>query len=86
MLWRSERGNGTLTHIIKIMNETIIIFIMELIGTIAFAISGALIAVRRGLDLFGVVFVGCITSVGGGILRDLILGKIPPTYSRMLLF
>lgn len=60
------------------MNETTIIFIMELIGTIAFAISGALIAVRRGLDLFGVVFVGCITSIGGGILRDLILGKIPP--------
>ncbi len=60
------------------MNETTIIFIMELIGAIAFAISGALIAVRRSLDLFGVVFVGCITSVGGGILRDLLLGKIPP--------
>lgn len=60
------------------MNETAIIFIMELIGTIAFAISGALIAVRSSLDLFGVVFVGCITSVGGGILRDLVLGKIPP--------
>ncbi len=60
------------------MDETTIIFIMEMIGTIAFAISGALIAVRRGLDLFGVVFVGCITSVGGGILRDLFLGKNPP--------
>lgn len=60
------------------MNETTIIFIMELIGTIAFAISGALIAVRCGLDLFGVALVGCITSVGGGILRDLFLGKIPP--------
>ncbi len=52
---------------------------MELIGTIAFAISGALIAVRRSLDLFGVVLVGCITSVGGGIMRDLFLGKFPPT-------
>ena len=60
------------------MNETTIIYIMELIGTVAFTISGALIAVRRGLDLFGVVFVGCITSVGGGILRDLFLGKNPP--------
>ncbi len=60
------------------MNETTVIFIMELIGTIAFAISGALIAVRRSLDLFGVVLVGCITSVGGGILRDLFLGKVPP--------
>ena len=60
------------------MNETSIIFIMELIGTIAFAISGALIAVRRNLDLFGVVLVGCITSVGDGIMRDLFLGKFPP--------
>lgn len=60
------------------MNETLIIYIMELIGTIAFAISGALIAVRRSLDLFGVVLVGCITSVGGGIMRDLFLGKFPP--------
>lgn len=61
------------------MNETTIVFIMELIGTVAFAISGALIAVRRSLDLFGVVLVGCITSVGGGIMRDLILGKTPPS-------
>ena len=60
------------------MNETTIIYIMELIGTIAFAISGALIAVRRNLDLFGVVLVGCITAVGGGIMRDLFLGKFPP--------
>lgn len=60
------------------MNETTIIFIMELIGTVAFAISGALIAVRCSLDLFGVILVGCITSVGGGITRDLCLGKFPP--------
>ena len=60
------------------MNGTTIILVTELIGTIAFAISGALIAVRRGLDVFGVVFVGCITSVGGGVLRDLFLGRIPP--------
>lgn len=60
------------------MNETVIIYVMELIGTIAFAISGALIAVRRSLDLFGVVLVGSITAVGGGIMRDLFLGKFPP--------
>ena len=60
------------------MNETTILFIMELIGTVAFAISGALIAIRHRLDLFGVVLVGCITAVGGGIMRDLCLGKFPP--------
>lgn len=51
---------------------------MEIIGTIAFAVSGALIAVRCGLDLFGVLLVGCITAVGGGIMRDVFLGKTPP--------
>lgn len=56
----------------------IMILIMEWVGTVAFSVSGSLIAIGCGLDLFGVVFVGCITSVGGGILRDVILGHIPP--------
>ncbi len=54
------------------------ITIMEIIGTVAFAISGALIAIHCCLDLFGVVLVGCVTCVGGGIMRDLFLGKFPP--------
>lgn len=61
------------------MSEATIITITELIGTVAFAVSGAMIAIKRRLDLFGVVLVGCITSVGGGILRDVFLGKFPPT-------
>ena len=61
------------------MSETTIIFIMEVIGTVAFAVSGALVAVRCGLDLFGVLLVGCITAVGGGIMRDVFLGKTPPS-------
>lgn len=59
------------------MNE--IITIMEIIGTIAFAISGALAAIGARLDIFGVVFIGCITAVGGGVVRDLLLGINPPT-------
>lgn len=59
------------------MND-IIMTIMEIIGTIAFSISGALIGVSCGLDIFGVVFLGVITSVGGGMLRDVIIGNIPP--------
>ena len=55
-----------------------IIKILEVLGTVAFAISGALIAINAGLDIFGVVFVGCITAFGGGILRDILLGIIPP--------
>ena len=59
------------------MNE-FIMTAMEIIGTIAFSISGALIGVSCGLDIFGVVFLGVITSVGGGMLRDVIIGNIPP--------
>ena len=51
---------------------------MEIIGTIAFSISGALIGVSCGLDIFGVVFLDVITSVRGGMLRDIIIGNIPP--------
>ena len=57
---------------------TEIIKLLEIIGTIAFAISGALVAIGASLDIFGVVFIGCITAFGGGIMRDLILGITPP--------
>ena len=68
------------------MGNTVIIYIMEIIGTIAFAISGALIAVRCSLDLFGVTLVGCITSFGGGIMRDMLLGRFPPSIFSKELF
>lgn len=57
-----------------------ILFILEIIGTISFTVSGSIIAIRRGLDVFGVCFVGGITAVGGGIMRDLLIGKIPPSF------
>lgn len=55
-----------------------IMVVMEIIGTIAFAISGALISINYNFDLFGVIIVGCITAVGGGVLRDVLIGKFPP--------
>lgn len=60
------------------MLSNLIITIMEWIGTISFAVSGALVGIRCSLDLFGVVTVGCITAVGGGVIRDLLIGNIPP--------
>ncbi|ERI93619.1 hypothetical protein HMPREF1982_01601 [Clostridiales bacterium oral taxon 876 str. F0540] len=51
----------------------------EIIGTIAFAISGALIGIEKKLDLFGVIFLAITTAVGGGIFRDIIIGNTPPT-------
>lgn len=58
----------------------IFIYICELIGTAAFAISGALIAIERKLDLFGVVFLSVLTALGGGVIRDLLIGDLPPVF------
>ena len=55
-----------------------VITVMEIIGTVAFALSGSIIAARYSLDLFGVILVGCVTAVCGGMLRDIILGQLPP--------
>ena len=55
------------------------IFILEIIGTIAFASSGAMIAIEKKMDIFGVNILGATTAVGGGIMRDVILGVTPPT-------
>lgn len=57
-----------------------ILFILEIIGTVSFTVSGSTIAIKRGLDIFGVCFVGGITAVGGGIMRDLLIGKTPPAF------
>ena len=61
--------------------HTNIFFLIEIIGTIAFASSGAMVAVRKKLDLFGIIVLGVITSVGGGMIRDLMIGSIPLTCS-----
>lgn len=55
-----------------------IFFIIEMIGTVAFASSGAMVAIKKELDLLGVVVLGVTTAVGGGMLRDIILGNVPP--------
>lgn len=55
-----------------------IIYITEILGTIAFSASGAMIGIQRRLDLFGIFFLSIITSFGGGIVRDIVLGHFPP--------
>lgn len=54
----------------------------EIVGTVAFAASAAMIAIDRKLDLFGVLFIGITAAVGGGIMRDLFLGYTPPSAFR----
>lgn len=58
--------------------QEIITFILELIGTVAFAASGALVGSEQKMDIFGISVLGVITAVGGGMIRDVILGIIPP--------
>ncbi|WP_416446104.1 trimeric intracellular cation channel family protein [Leucobacter sp. HNU] len=60
------------------MTAAVLYEILQLAGILAFAISGALVGVRRGLDVLGVIVVGSFTGVGGGILRDMLLGVHPP--------
>lgn len=56
--------------------------ILELLGTIAFSISGAIEAMKKKMDLLGVLVLGLVTAVGGGIIRDLIIGELPPASFR----
>lgn len=53
-------------------------FILELVGVAAFAISGAMAALEKRADAFGIMLLGVITALGGGIIRDLLLGNTPP--------
>ncbi|MBR4752101.1 MAG: trimeric intracellular cation channel family protein [Thermoguttaceae bacterium] len=61
---------------------TPILHYLEIIGTVAFAISGAVVGVEKKMDIFGVCILGVTTAVGGGILRDLILNISPPAAFR----
>ncbi len=56
--------------------------VMEMIGIASFAISGAMVGIRKQLDFFGVLILGIVTAVGGGVLRDVIIGVTPPVMFR----
>ena len=56
--------------------------ILELLGTAAFAVSGAMVGIRKKMDLLGIAVLGMTTAVGGGIIRDVIIGETPPMAFR----
>ena len=58
------------------------ILIVELLGTMAFAASGAMTGIRKNMEIFGVCILALTTAVGGGVIRDLILGSTPPATFR----
>ena len=59
-----------------------LILAWELLGTLAFAASGAMTGLKKKMDLFGVCILGLTTAVGGGVIRDVILGNTPPATFR----
>ena len=63
-----------------------LLFLLDLTGTFFFAVSGALVAIKRKMDLFGIIVLGCVTALGGGILCELLLGRIPPFVCRQDLY
>jgi uncharacterized membrane protein YeiH len=54
------------------------LYALDLLGTASFAVSGALAGIQRRMDLLGVVVLGLVTATGGGTLRDVLLGDVPP--------
>lgn len=55
-----------------------VLLVLDLVGIFAFAISGGLVGVRARLDLFGIAVLAWITGLGGGMIRDVFLGDVPP--------
>lgn len=60
--------------------------IFDLLGTTAFALSGSLVAISRRMDMFGVFVLAAMTAVGGGIIRDIIVGRFPPAAFRSSIY
>jgi uncharacterized membrane protein YeiH len=58
--------------------EELLTLVLNLSGTFAFGLSGGILAVKKRMDLFGVLVLSVSTGLGGGIVRDLILGHTPP--------
>lgn len=60
--------------------------VLEVIGTAAFAAAGALVGIKKRLDIFGVAMLAVTTAVGGGIMRDTLIGNVPPLAFRNPMF
>lgn len=61
-------------------------YTIDILGTMAFAISGVLIAMEKRMDLFGILIIAFVTAVGGGTLRDLLIGNTPVSWMRDITF
>lgn len=62
----------------------IVVDIVEILGTMAFAVSGTLAAIEKRLDIFGIFTISFVTSIGGGTIRDLLIGATPVAWLQNL--
>ena len=58
--------------------SALLLFIFDLVGTVAFAISGAITGIHKKMDIFGVNILAIMTACGGGLTRDIVMGNFPP--------
>ncbi|MBL7561026.1 trimeric intracellular cation channel family protein [Olleya sp. YSTF-M6] len=61
-------------------------YILDILGTIAFAISGVLVALNKRMDAFGILIIAFVTAVGGGTLRDVLIGETPVSWMKDMTF
>ena len=59
---------------------------IDILGTIAFAISGVLVAMNKKMDPFGILIIAFVTAVGGGTLRDILIGQTPVSWMTNMIF
>lgn len=63
-----------------------LLFILDIAGTFFFAISGAMVGIKKNMDLFGIIVLGTVTAIGGGTLREILIGQFPPFVFRQDLY
>ena len=61
-------------------------YTLDILGTIAFAISGVLVAINKKMDPFGIFIIAFVTAVGGGTLRDILIGQTPVSWMNDMTF
>jgi uncharacterized membrane protein YeiH len=73
---------GWLTARFPKYNQDLMLLVVDLMGTFVFAVEGALAGINAGLDVFGLMVLAFVTALGGGTIRDVLIGAIPPNSIR----
>ncbi|MBS1820598.1 MAG: trimeric intracellular cation channel family protein [Acidobacteria bacterium] len=78
MAEQTKKGVGRF----NLYDPDFLLLVVDLIGTFVFAVEGALAGINAGLDIFGLLVLSFVTALGGGTIRDLLIGAIPPNSIR----